>query len=281
MSDILHHISEKFDSLTGSQRIVAEYVTENIGSIAFFTLDALASKIGVSTTTVIRFARAIGYDGYSEMQRDIQDSIRGKVSLPERYNFAASSIKTDQLLVDSFQADIENITETLSSLDPKALQESIHAIIHAKHVYLLGMRGAFSMAHIMASRLGQIRQNVRLIQAVGDIYPEEINGAGPEDLCIAFMFPRYSKVTASIAAALKKQGVSILLITSPGYKIIKSYGDIILPCVTRSISFKSSFVAPLCLINYLVAAVSMESPQAKDALSQIEAMLEQGYYLGL
>ena len=281
MSNILYNISEKFDSLTGSQRVVAEYLTENVGSIAFCTLDSLAAKIGVSTTTVIRFARAIGYNGYSEMQQDIQDNIRGKLSLPERYNSATSTLKLDQLLVNSFQADIENITETLASLDTAGLQSAVDAIIQANNVYLLGMRGSFSMAHLMASRLGQIKEHVRLIQAVGGIYPEEINGAGPGDLCISFMFPRYSKITASVTTALKERGVTILLITSPGYKIIEPYGNIILPCVIRSVSFKNSFVAPLCLINYLVTAVSMEDPQAEIVLSQTETMLDQGYYLGL
>ena len=281
MSDILRHISDKFDSLTGSQRTVAQYVTENAGSIAFQTLDALADKIGVSTTTVIRFARAIGYSGYSEMQQDIQSDIMGKVSLPERYTSAAGAIKPEQMLVDSFQADIDNINQTLSGLDVTLLQQTVDAISGAKRVYSLGMRGAFSLAHIMASRLGQIKENVHLIQAVGDIYPEEINGAGKGDVCIVFMFPRYSKVTASLTMALKRRGVRIILITSPGYEIIRSYGDIILPCVVRGISFKSSFVAPLCLINYLITATSLRDNLTKDVLSQTETMLNQGYYLGL
>lgn len=281
MSDVLQHISEHFDLLTNSQRSVAHYIMDNVGAVAFNTLDELAMKIGVSTTTVIRFARAIGYRGYTEMQQDIRDGIRGKVSLPERYSAATQNIQLDELLVDSFQNDIENINQTLVLLRDDLLRDAVNAMVQSRHVYVLGMRGSFSMAHLLSSRLGQIKDNVHLIQAIGDIYPEEINGSGQGDLCVAFMFPRYSKMTASLVSTLKKRGVKILLITSPNHDIINTYGDIILPCVVQSVSYKSSFVAPLCLINYLVTAVSMEDERAKEILDQTENVLSRGYYLGL
>ncbi|CAB1245987.1 MurR/RpiR family transcriptional regulator [Ruminococcaceae bacterium BL-6] len=281
MSDILYRITDRFDSLTNSQRVVANYVSENISNVAFNTLDELALKIGVSTTTVIRFARALGYSGYSDMQQDIQSNIKGKVSLPERFSTATSHIKRDQLLLDSFHADIENINQTLASLNESVLRRAVEAIVKANHIYLLGMRGSFSMAHLMATRLGQIKDRVRLIQAVGSIFPEEVGGATQGDLCIVFMFPRYSRMTANIVSALKKRGVLILMFTSQNYTAVKSYGDIILPCAIQGLSYKNSFVAPLCLINYLVTAVSIEDTGAKEVLERTEEMLSQGYYFGL
>lgn len=281
MSDVLYKITDHFSSLTNSQRIVANYISGNISHVAFSTLDELALKIGVSTTTVIRFARALGYSGYSDMQQDIQSNIKGKVSLPERFSTATSHIKRDQLLLDSFHADIENISQTLSGLNESVLRGAIDAIVEAKHIYLLGMRGSFSMAYMMAARLGQIKDGVHLIQAVGAIYPEEVGGAAQGDVCIAFMFPRYSRTTANIVSTLKKRGVRILMFTSQDYEAVKPYGDIILPCATQGLSYKKSFVAPLCLINYLVTAVSIEDPRAKEVLERTEEMLSQGYYFGL
>ena len=281
MNNILDLISEHYSSFTRSQKLVANYISDNLSNVAFCTLEDLAPKIGVSTTTLIRFARAVGYSGYSELQQEIQTSIIGKSSLPNRYSTATSNIHPDQLLLDSFQTDIENINETLAHLDRAVLDRTVSSIVDAKTVYTLGMRGAFSLAHITASRLGQIRENVRLIQAIGDIYPEEIGGAGKGDLCIAYMFPRYSKMTAKLVHEFKNRGVFVIIITSMQYEPIKTYGDIIIPCAIKSISFKSSFTAPLCLINYLIAAIAMKDKSAEQVVQRTEQMLNQGFYLGL
>ncbi len=280
-SDILRNIDKLSDTLTNSQKVVAGYVSDNISTIAFNTLDELAMKIGVSTTTVIRFARALGYSGYSDMQQDIRSSIKEKVGLPERFSDAALHLKRDQLLMDSFKNEIDNLNRTLSGLSEDLLKQAIDNIIRANHIYIVGMRGAFSIAHLMASRLGQVKERVHLVQAVGDIYPEEISGAQTGDLCIAFMFPRYSKMTASLVSAFRKRGVSILLFTSPNNIQVKPYGDLIIPCVVQGISVKNSFVAPLAVVNYLVTAVTMENPTAKESLAKTEDMLSRGYYLGL
>lgn len=281
MTDLLSRIQENFSSLTNSQRIVAEYVGDNLNSLAFMTLDELAYRIGVSTTTVIRFARTLGYSGYSDMQQAIRAAMQGKSSLPERYREATSCVERDALLLDSFHTDLDNIQQTLDALDPSLLKHAVDAIVSARRVYLLGMRGAFSLAHMMASRLGQVKPDVRLIQGVGALYPEEVNGAGEGDLCIAFMFPRYAKHTAGLVTFFQKQGARVLIVTSTHDAPVRTYGDIILPCAIQSVSFKSSYAAPVCLINYLIAAVSLEIPGAKDVLSRTEEMLGQGYYLGL
>lgn len=283
MSEILQKVTEVFDNLTPSQKTVANFVIENINNIAFITLDDLAQKIGVSTTTVIRFARMLGYSGYSDMQMDIQSHIKGKVSLPERLSDAAhSAAKCNQLLIDTFNKNLSNINETLVNLSEEDLEEAISTIVSGKTIYVLGQRSSFALSHYMASRLAQIKKNVKLIQAIGMIYPEEIVSAEAGDVCIAYMFPRYSKIVANILLWLKKNGVKIILFTSPGYSYIETYGNIILPCSVKGISFKNSFVAPMCLSDYLVASIAFEDyTNAMNILSKTEDILSQGYYLGL
>lgn len=281
LSELLENINKRSAELTNSQKIVAHYLSENVSVIAFNTLDELAAKIGVSTTTVIRFARSLGYRGYSDMQQDIQRSLQDKAGLPERFSDSASNLNGDQLLLDSFQNEVNNLNQTLAGLDKGILDEATSAIIQARHVYTVGMRGAFSLAHFFATRLGQVREYVRLIQAIGDIYPEEINGAGEGDLCIAFMFPRYSKMTASIVSACRKRGVKVLLFTGANNFQVRPYGDIVIPCYVQGTSLKNSFVVPMAVINYLVTTVTMNSSDAKNTLETTEDMLSHGYYLGL
>lgn len=279
--DFQQLINDKFDNFTRSQKKISQYFSEHLQQIAFSTLEELAKQIGVSTTTVIRFARALGYQGYSELQKDIQNSIQNKVSLPERLPSQESEIN-NILLSDSFQNDIQNIQNTLEIQNNEDLQAAIDMIHSAGNVYVLGMRSSFATSYYMASRLGEIRSNVHLVQSVGMLYPEEIVSAKQGDVCIAYLFPRYSKLSTTILSWMKSEGVKIILITSQNYSPVKGYGDIILPCFISSLSYKNSSAAPLCLSNYLIAALAQKDYSgAQKILQKTESILSQGYYLGL
>ncbi len=281
MSNFLQTINDHFDSFTKSQKKVANYLTNYLNSIAFYTLDELATEIGVSTTTIIRFSRTLGYNGYSEMQKDIQNHIQTKVKLPDRLSIQKEH-PSNSLLEDSFQNDITNIQRTLAAQNNDDLNAAINSILDAPNVYILGMRSSFTISYYMASRLGEIRENIHLIQSVGMVYPEEIVSAKKGDVCIAYLFPRYSKLSATILSWMKNEGVKIILITSQDYRVVRGYGDIILPCSISSLSYKNSFAAPLCLSNYLVAAITEKNySEAQRILEKTESILSQGFYLGL
>ena len=179
-------ISAAYSGLTYSQRKVANYVQEKYEDVAFETLEKLAAKAGVSTTTVIRFSRALGYSGYSEMQEDIKKEIQTKGSLPDRLEHAAA-VSDNDLLSDTFTTDINNLNQTFAGLQPDELEAAIRLISGAKNIYVLGMRSSFSLAHYMVSRLGEIKKNVHFVQLTGLIYPEEIVSADVGDVCIAYM----------------------------------------------------------------------------------------------
>ena len=148
-------ISAAYSGLTYSQRKVANYVQEKYEDVAFDTLEKLAAKAGVSTTTVIRFSRALGYSGYSEMQEDIKKEIQTKGSLPDRLERAAAVSDSDNdLLSDTFTTDINNLNQTFAGLQPDELEAAIRIISGAENIYVLGMRSSFSLAHYMVSRLG-------------------------------------------------------------------------------------------------------------------------------
>ncbi|WHH58100.1 MurR/RpiR family transcriptional regulator [Petroclostridium sp. X23] len=282
MNDFTSNINEIYDSLTSIQKQVADYLLQHLDAVAFKKLEELSLEIGVSTTSVIRFARSLGYNGYADMQQDLQQGLIGKASLPERLSDSIKNTKQDKLLIDTFQNDIDNIHATLMGLSEEDLSKAVSAIINAKSVYVVGNRGAFSVAHYIAYRLSQIKTGVRLIQGIGMMFPEEISNASPEDVCIAILTPRYSKMTASIVSWFKKHGITVILFTKQGNTEIDPYGDIILPCCTNSISYKSSFVSLFCVCNYLLAAVALEDhDHTMKVIAQTEEILNNGYYLGL
>lgn len=281
MANFLQELNNRYDTFTRSQRLIAAYLADNLNDIAFCTLEELAERIGVSTTTIIRFCRALNYTGYSEMQKDIQSNIQTKVGLPQRLS-GKKKHSGNALLADSFQNDINNIQQTLELQNNHDIQTVIDYISTAPSVYVLGMRSSFSISYYMASRLSEIRANVHLIQSVGMLYPEEIVSAAPDDVCIAFLFPRYSKLSTTILSWLKNEGVKIILFTSLNYSVIQRYGDVILPCAISSVSYKNSYAAPLSLSNYLIAAIAEKNhEESRRMLEKTESILNQGFYLGL
>ena len=237
------NVRKLYGGLTNTQKQVADFMLEHPDVIAFKRLEELSMMIGVSTTSVIRFARSIGYKGYADMQQDIQQSIVGKASLPDRLIDAVKSTKQDQLLIDSFKRDIDNIASTLHLLSENDLAKAVSSIIAAQNIYVLGTRGNFSVAHYLGYRLSQIKRGVHLVSGLSMDYPEEIASIRRGDVCIAFLTPRYSRMTANLVAWMKKRGVMIILFTKEGSNEINLYGDIILPCRTDGISYKSSLIA--------------------------------------
>ena len=281
MSDFLTNHNQHFDSFNHSQRLTASILRDHKTEFAFSTLESLAEKIDVSTTTIIRFSRVLGYKGFSEMQRDIQAELKQKESLPGRLA-DMPTISDNHLLRESFENDMKNIRKTLEVQRDEDLRKAIEIISGAINIYVLGMRSSFAVAHYMASQLGEIKKHVNLIQSIGMIYPEEIVGAGEGDVCIAYLFPRYSKVAATMISWLREHGAKVVLITSMNYGAVSSYGDVILPCAITSVTYKNSFAAPLCLTNYMIAALAKQNyDEAKEVLSRTESILAQGYYLGI
>ena len=282
MSDFFDNVRKLYGGLTNTQKQVADFMLEHPDVIAFKRLEELSMMIGASTTSVIRFARSIGYKGYADMQQDIQQSIVGKASLPDRLIDAVKSTKQDQLLIDSFKRDIDNIASTLHLLSENDLAKAVSSIIAAQNIYVLGTRGNFSVAHYLGYRLSQIKRGVHLVSGLSMDYPEEIASIRRGDVCIAFLTPRYSRMTANLVAWMKKRGVMIILFTKEGSSEINLYGDIILPCRTDGISYKSSLIALFAVCNYILAAVVPQNhDESMEVLAQTEELLGQGFFLGL
>lgn len=274
-------IQDCYEQFTHSQKKVADYIEGHAEDVAFCTLETLAAKMDVSTTTVIRFARVLGYSGYSEMQNDVKLEMQNKSTLPERLDDIMGSEGND-LLQDAFAMDIENIRQTLACLKADELHTAVELVKNANKVYILGMRSSFALAHYMTSRLGEIKKNVHFIQSTGLIYPEEIVGAEPGDVCIAYVFPRYSKTAINILAWMRSKGIKTILFTAMNDTPIKHYGDICFNCAIKSVACKNSLTAPMCLTNYLVAEFAKSNyDEAHEVLSRTEEILSTGFYLGI
>ena len=281
MEKIIDIIQKDFDSYTKGHQAIASYITENYDESAFMTLEQLSSAVGVSTTSVIRFSRVLGYDGYASMQKALRLDLRNKTSYSELPEPRLQASDND-LLRQMVSNDINNIEQTFNHLDPKAVEHASDIIGNAGELYILGLRRSYSLSVYAFSRLSQVRQNVRLIGTPGLNYPEEIASIEKGDACLAFLFPRYSHTTISLLDFMRNLGMKTIVVTSMNHIAIDRYADVVLPCETRCFLEKTSYVAPISLINYLTA-LYMQNHQdsAQEMLSKAESIYATGSFLGL
>lgn len=280
-TDLMKLIYKNYEKYTNSERVIADYILDNFNYILYDTLNILAQKIGVSTTSIIRFAKNLGFNGYS----DLQDSIRSYSMTDDPFNMSKNFVDIEdnnvsELFESSLNKDIENLKNTLNSISKDDLESATQMLAKARKVYIIGMNDSFTLAYYMALRLGQVRENVYLLQSVGGMYPIEITSSNEEDLIVAYLFPRYSLNTINIIKKVKSNNGKVLIITSNSTSRIKDLGDLILPTFVHGVGIKESLIAPVSLSSYLASAVALVNPEkSKEIINYTERILQTGYYL--
>ena len=254
---VLHTIESNMKTFSKGQKKIAAYILENYDKAAFMTASKLGSLVGVSESTVVRFASELGYDGYPSMQRALQEMIRSRLTSTQRIQAAGDLFDHQDLLGAVLQSDIDKLREIVGEADRTAFNNVVERIMHARHIYILGVRSSSFVAGYLNFYMHLLCENVTLVQsnAAGEIF-EQLFRIGPEDVMIAISFPRYSKVTMNTVKFARDRGASIIAITdnelSPVYQM--SDAALLAPC--EMISFVDSMVAPLSLINALLVALA-------------------------
>ena len=254
---ILHTIENNMSSFSKGQKRIAGYILENYDKAAFMTASKLGKLVGVSESTVVRFASELGYDGYPSVQRALQEMIRSRLTSTQRIQQAGELFERQDLLGAVLQSDIDKLREIVGEADRAEFDNVVERIMRARHIYILGVRSSSFVAGYLNFYMHLLCENVTLVQsnAAGEIF-EQLFRIGPEDVMIAISFPRYSKVTMNTVKFARDRGASIIAITdnelSPVYQM--SDAALLAPC--EMISFVDSMVAPLSLINALLVALA-------------------------
>ena len=254
---ILHTIESSMSGFSKGQKRIAGYILENYDKAAFMTASKLGKLVGVSESTVVRFASELGYDGYPSMQRALQEMIRSRLTSTQRIQAAGDLFDRQDLLGTVLQSDIDKLREIVAEADRTEFDNVVERIMGARHIYILGVRSSSFVAGYLNFYMHLLCENVTLVQsnAAGEIF-EQLFRIGPEDVMLAISFPRYSKVTMNTVKFAQDRGASIIAITdnelSPVYQM--SDAALLAPC--EMISFVDSMVAPLSLINALLVALA-------------------------
>lgn len=256
---LLSIIDSKFDKFSKGQKKIARYVTEHYETAAFMTAAKMGETVDVSESTVVRFATELGYKGYPEFQKDLQDLIRSKLTGIQRIDVFDARTRGENIVENTMKNDSQLLLNTLQTVSQENFDASVKAIMNAKKIYILGVRSASFLAGFLSYYFKLIFDNVVLIDVSSDseIY-EEIFRINKGDVCIAISMPRYSKLTIRAVRFMKDRGIEVIAITDNANAPIARMSDYVLEAKSGMASIVDSLVAPLSLMNALIAAITLE-----------------------
>ena len=270
-SDLLVRLNKNYKTLSKGQKQLAAYITENYDRAAFITASKMGRIVGVSESTVVRFAYALGYDGYPELQKSLQELIRNKLTSVQRIQLTGD-LQPNDVLRSVLKSDVSNIRATIDSIDNASFNAAINALLEAKKVYIVGLMSAAPLAQFLAYYLGFVMDNVVMVSgAMGNIYEDLFRIS--EDVCIGISFPRYSNRTIDALDFARGKDATIIAITDSVSSPIAEKAEHALIARSDMAGFADSLVAPLSLINAIIVACSLRRrEQVSNTLSQLEGI---------
>lgn len=256
-NDILSVLQERATTFSKGQRAIARYITESYDKAAFMTASKLGRTVGVSESTVVRFAVELGYDGYPTMQKAMQEMVLNRLTSVQRIEVANDRIGDQDILSLVLQSNMEQLRKTVSSVDRKDFSAAVNAILDARRIYVLGVRSASALASFLGYYLNLMFEDVHTITASGTGQVlEKLISAGPDDVVIAFSYPRYSTSTVTGASFCHSKGAKIVAMTDSRTSPLGQTSDFVLQTKSDMASLVDSLVAPLSVVNALVVALA-------------------------
>ena len=273
-TDILSILQSRAPTFSKGQRLIARYITESYDKAAFMTANRLGRTVGVSESTVVRFAVDLGFDGYPSMQKALQEMVRNRLTSVQRIEVANDRLGGHDVVSMVIQSDMEKLRQTEEKLSREAFHAAAQAILGAKRVYIVGARSTAMLAGFLGYYLNYMLNNVHVVTAsgTGEMF-ERIVGIRPEDVLIAFSFPRYSASTAKAADYCRSTGATVIAITDNPDSPLAQCADHLICAKSDMVSLVDSLVAPLSVVNALIVDIASrrekELHQTLDALEHI------------
>ena len=279
--NVLQTIRSGMDGFSKGQKRIAEYIVNHYDKAAFMTASKLGDKVQVSESTVVRFAIALGYDGYPALQKALQEMIRNRLTAVQRVEMTGD-MSESAVLGTVFKADMQNIRQTIEDLDEANFSRTVDALCEAERVYVVGVRSSAPLAQFLGYYMNFIRDNVMVITSgISDVL-EQVARVGEKDVVLGISFPRYSRRTIEAMNYAKSKGATVVSLTDTPLSPLGEASDFCLTARSDMASFVDSLVAPLSMINALIVAMSLRHrEEVSEHFAQLESLWERNHvYVG-
>ena len=268
---LLSKINVQYQNFCKRQKKLAAYIKENYDKAAFLTAAKLGETVGVSESTVVRFATHLGYKGYPEFQRELEELVRNKLNSIQRMEVTYGKVPQSEILDTVLHSDIEKIKMTLEAVDHEAFNLAVETILNAENIYVVGIRSCAPLAEFLAFYLNLIFDGVRLLNtnSASELFEQMIR-IGERDVIIGISFPRYSMRTLKALEFANNRNAKVITLTDSIHSPMNLYSSCNLIARSDMASIVDSLVAPLSVINALVVALSMR--KQKTVVATLEAL---------
>lgn len=264
--DVIARINDHYGKMSKGQKAISAFIYDHYDQAVFMTAAKLGETVGVSESTVVRFAMYIGYEGYPEFQRDLEDWVQCKINSVQKIGAKYGRSSQSEILTAVLRADIEKIEDTIQNVDPGAFEAAADIILDAEKVYILGVRSCEPLADFLQFYLNMIRGDVILLKttSVSEIF-EQMLHITQKDVMIGISFPRYSMRTLKAMEFANDRNAKVIAITDSVHSPMNLYSSCNLLARSDMVSIVDSLVAPLSLINALVVALCLKRPEEVKA----------------
>ena len=271
-NDFLSILQEKEPTFSKGQKRIARYITDSYDKAAFMTANRLGKTVGVSESTVVRFAVDLGFDGYPSMQKAMREMVLNRLTSVQRIEVANNRFGDHDVVSTVLHSDMEKLRQTSETVSREEFNLAVNAILQGKRLYILGVRSVAPLANFLGYYLNYMFNNVHVISgfSAGEMF-EKIVGVNSDDVIIAFSFPRYSASTTKGARYCRSAGATVIGITDSRESPLGQCSDHVLLAKSDMVSLVDSLVAPLSLVNALIVAIAAKR---EKELSQTFSNLE-------
>ena len=281
-NDLPSRINERYSSMSKGQKLLAGYITDYYDKAVFLTAAKLGETVGVSESTVVRFAVHLGYKGYPEFQQSLEEMVRGKLSAIQHTEVSYGRIGRSGVLESVLRADMEKIKGTLEKIDRHAFQLAVDTILSARRIYVAGIRSCAPLAAFLAFYLNFMFDNVTNLQtnSSSELF-EQMVRIGREDVIIGISFPRYSMRTLKALEFANNRSAKVITLTDSVHSPMNLYSSCNLIADSDMISIADSLVAPLSVINALITALCIRrQDEVAGTLDALEDIWEEYQFYG-
>lgn len=278
---LLSRIEMNRDKFSKGQNRIADFIEEHYDSAAFMTASKLGKKVGVSESTVVRFATQLGYSGYPKLQKAMQEMIRDKLTSVQRIDVTATRIGDNDVLDAIMNQDIDKIRRTLEEINREDFEKAVKSIVKARRIYIFGVRSTASLAEFLGYYFGLIFDNVRVITNTSKTHTyEQLFRISKDDVMIGISFPRYSTMAVDSMTLARERGANVIAITDSMVSPLVAAADEVLIARSDMASVVDSLVAPFSLVNALIVATVIEKKdEVTDTFKELELVWNhQGVY---
>ena len=272
-NDLLNRINKNYSKMSKGQKLLATYITDNYDKAVFLTAAKMGEIVGVSESTVVRFAMSLGYKGYPEFQDALEELLRNKLNSVQRMEVTFGRISQSDILQNVLQSDADKLKTTLEKIDHNAFELAVDMILGAKNIYIVGIRSCAPLASFLSFYLTLMFDNVRLLHtnSSSEIF-EQMVRIGEDDVIIGISFPRYSMRTLKALEFANNRNAKVITITDSIHSPMNLYSSCNLIADSDMVSIVDSLVAPLSVINALIVALCMK--KQKDVAQTLTTLEE-------